>query len=36
MITIPLDLAEEQILDEIFSESELTTITVLKLPCHRR
>ena len=30
---IPLDLAEDQILDEIFSESELTTTTLLKLSC---
>ncbi len=33
---IPLDLAEDQTLDEIFSESELMKITILKSPCHRR
>ncbi len=31
---IPLDLMEEQILDETFSESEFTTATPLKLSCH--
>ena len=33
---IPLDLAEDQTLDEMFSEAELTTTTLLKLSCPRK
>ena len=33
---IPLDLAEDQTLDEVVSESELTTTTPLQLSCHSR
>ncbi len=33
---IPLDFEADQTLDEIFSEAELTTTTLLKFSCHRR